>query len=136
MEEWIHTRKDQEGYEEQVGVICELYREAEAFESQGIHVFSVDEKTGIQALERKASTPMKSHQVARQDNEYTRHGTQCLIANLEVATGHIVESTVQATRTEKDFAAPRPSRFPSRLIVRSRTAANQPLWIDASVPSD
>jgi hypothetical protein len=63
----------------------------------------VDEKTGMQALERKAITPMKQDQVARQDNEYTRHGTQCLIANLEVATGRVVTSTVQDTRTEQDF---------------------------------
>lgn len=103
MEEWIHTRKDQEGYEEQVGAICQLYREAQVLHTQGIHVVSVDEKTGIQALEREATTAMKPHQIARQDNEYTRHGTQCLIANLEVATGRIVEPTVRETRTEEDF---------------------------------
>lgn len=46
---------------------------------------------------------MKPNQVARQDSEYTRHGTQCLIANLEVATGRILQPTVQDTRTEDDF---------------------------------
>lgn len=46
---------------------------------------------------------MKPGQPARQDPEYIRHGTQCLIANLEVATGRIVEPSVQDTRTEQDF---------------------------------
>lgn len=46
---------------------------------------------------------MKQNQAERQDSEYIRHGTQCLIANLEVATGQIVQSTVQDTRTEQDF---------------------------------
>ncbi|MDE9474456.1 hypothetical protein KKI90_16025 [Xenorhabdus bovienii] len=41
---------------------------------------------------------MKTHQVARQDCEYIRHGTQCLIANLEVATGTIIQPTGQANR--------------------------------------
>lgn len=103
MEEWIHTRKDQERYEQQVGAICELYQEARDLAAEGIHVVSVDEKTGIQALERTASTPMKGGQIARQENEYKRHGTQCLIANLEVATGRIIHPSVQDTRTEEDF---------------------------------
>jgi len=64
VEEWIHTRKDQEGYEQQVGAICELYREARDLAAQGIHVVSVDEKTGIQALERTTSTRMKAGQIA------------------------------------------------------------------------
>jgi hypothetical protein len=67
---------------------------------------SCDEKTGIQALERKHATkPMRAGQPERQEFEYVRHGTQCLLANLEVATGRIVAPTVSATRTEADFAA-------------------------------
>ena len=104
MEEWIHTCKDQPDYEAQVDTVCALYRDAKTLANQGVHVISVDEKTGMQALERKAITPMKAHQVERQDPEYTRHGTQCLIANLDVATGRMVTPTVQATRTEQDFA--------------------------------
>ena len=70
----------------------------------GTRVISTDEKTGIQALERE-STQMKSRQNERQDHEYTRHGTQCLIANLDVATGEVVNSTIGDTRTEEDFLA-------------------------------
>lgn len=50
-------------------------------------------------------TPMKKGQVERQDSEYERHGTQCIIANLEVATGKIIHPTVGDTRTEQDFLA-------------------------------
>ncbi len=66
---------------------------------------STDEKTGIQALERKHPTkPMKPGQVELREFEYIRHGTQALIANFEVATGQVVASSVGSTRTEKDFA--------------------------------
>ena len=39
--------------------ICKLYRNAAQLMCKDIHVISVDEKTGIQALERLAVTPMK-----------------------------------------------------------------------------
>jgi transposase len=62
--------------------------------------------TGIQALERTAPTkPMKPGREERREFEYTRHGTQCLIGNFEVATGEVIAPTVQATRTEEDFRA-------------------------------
>ncbi|AJY77849.1 DDE endonuclease [Paenibacillus beijingensis] len=60
--------------------------------------------TGIQALERLYPTlPMKPGLVERREFEYVRHGTQCLIANLEVATGQVIRSSVGDTRTEDDF---------------------------------
>lgn len=66
---------------------------------------STDEKTGIQALQRSYPTlPMKPGQIELQEFEYKRNGTQCLIANLEVATGKIISATVGKTRTEIDFA--------------------------------
>ncbi len=69
---------------------------------------SVDEKTGIQALERLApNLPLNlnhhSGGVERQEFDYSRHGTLCLIANLEVATGVLCSPTVGPTRTEVDF---------------------------------
>jgi transposase len=65
----------------------------------------VDEMTGIQALERIAATKlMKPGQTEKREFEYRRHGTQCLIGNFEVATGKVISPTVQATRTEEDFA--------------------------------
>src|SRR5262249_52734530 len=62
--------------------------------------------TGIQALERIAPTKaMKPGREERREFEYQRHGTQCLIGNFEVITGTVIAPTVQATRTEEDFAA-------------------------------
>ena len=67
---------------------------------------STDEKTGIQALERAAPTlPMIAGRAERQEYEYLRHGTQCLIANWEVATGRVIAPSVGATRTEADWVA-------------------------------
>ncbi len=48
---------------------------------------------------------MKAGQCERQDNEYKRHGTLCLIANFEVATGKVIAPSIGETRTEKDFLA-------------------------------
>lgn len=79
-----------------------MYHQAQALHKSGINVISCDEKTGIQALER-VITPMKRGQWERQDHEYERHGTQCLIANFEIATGKIICPTLGDTRTEKDF---------------------------------
>ena len=67
---------------------------------------STDEKTGIQALERKHPTrPMIAGKVELREYEYIRHGTQTLIANFEVATGQLVTPSIGPTRTEVDFAA-------------------------------
>jgi len=90
--------------------VCELYRQAAALHAQGVHLVSTDEKTGIQALERAAPTKPMSPGVAgqagkteRQEYEYVRHGTQCLTANFEVATGKQLAPSIGATRTEQDF---------------------------------
>ena len=69
-------------------------------------VVSTDEKTGMQALERaRPGKPMKPGLPERREVEYVRHGTLCLIANLEVATGRLLAPTLGPTRTEEDFAA-------------------------------
>jgi transposase len=81
-----------------------LYEEAPTLHEQGTHLISTDEKTGIQALEF-AIEPMKPGQVERREFEYERHGTLCLMANLEIATGKIVTPSIGPTRTEADFAA-------------------------------
>ncbi len=82
--------------------VCDVYANAIELKADGTHVISCDEKSGMQALEREI-TPMTPQQVERQDNSYERHGTQCLIANFDVATGEIVSPTIQDTRTEEDF---------------------------------
>jgi hypothetical protein len=89
-----------------VQTVCDVYAQAPDFRAQGGHLVSCDEMTGIQALERAAPTlPLRPGQVERREFEYIRHGTQCLIANFDVATGQVVTPSIGATRTEADFAA-------------------------------
>jgi hypothetical protein len=68
-----------------------------------VQTVSIDEMTGIQALERAAQRlPMKPGHVERREFEYIRHGTKALIAAFDVAAG-TVRGTVGDTRTEEDF---------------------------------
>jgi hypothetical protein len=88
-----------------VRAVCETYAEAPAQYEQGVHTICTDEKSGIQALERKHPTlPVQPGLIERQEFEYIRRGTQTLIANLEVATGELPAPSMGATRTEIDFA--------------------------------
>ena len=85
--------------------ICETYHAAAENESQGIHTVSIDEKTGIQALEREAPTkPMIPGSVEKREYNYERHGTTCLFGNLNIATGEVIAPMLNATRNEADFA--------------------------------
>jgi hypothetical protein len=83
-----------------------VYEATPELAAKGTHVMSTDEMTGIQALERlHPCLPMLPGHVECQEFEYHRHGTQTLIANLDVATGQIVAPSIGTTRTEADFAA-------------------------------
>lgn len=78
--------------------------EAAELSSQGIHLISTDEKTGIQALQRDGTTlAAEPGRVEKREFNYIRHGTQVLLANLEIATGKLLGSSVKQTRKEKDF---------------------------------
>ncbi len=103
---WLNSSPDDpETFVQEVNTVCEVYHQAPQLHQQGVSTVSTDEKTAIQALERKHPTkPMKPGQIARQEFEYIRHGTQCLIVNFEVPTGKIIAPTIGPTRTEKDFA--------------------------------
>jgi len=93
-------------FADQVQTVCDAYAQAPAFQAQGGHLVSCDEMTGIQALERAAPTlPPRPGQVERREFENIRHGTQCLIANFDIATGQVVMPSIGFTRTEADFAA-------------------------------
>ena len=86
------TSKDKleqpEVFAKQVEAICELYAQAEQLHDAGAHVISTDEKTGMQAVERKYPTkPSRPGRIERREFEYIRHGTLCLTANFEIATG-------------------------------------------------
>ena len=71
----------------------------------GAIVLSVDEKTQIQALDRtQPMLPMRPGQVERHTHDYTRHGTTCLFAALEVGTGRVTTDH-RARHTGEDFLA-------------------------------
>lgn len=97
--------EDPETYEADVRNVCATYRAAPALHRQGGHVVCTDEKTGMQAVERKFATkPTRPGLSERREFEYIRHGTQCLMANFHVATGQVIAPTIGQTRTEEDFA--------------------------------
>jgi transposase len=98
---WLNGKAD-EWKEERIADICALYRRAPEAEQEVI--FSVDELTGAQALERiAADLPMSPGKPLAREFEYRRHGTQTLIAAINVATGK-VQGVCGDTRTEEDFA--------------------------------
>lgn len=67
-------------------------------------VYSTDEMTGVQALERKyADKPVRPGSPALHEFEYIRHGTTSLIAFLRIADGHIHAPYLNDTRNEEDF---------------------------------
>jgi len=104
---WLNTtEKDPVVFEKQVQAVCDTYQNAPAQHEQGHYTVSVDEMTGIQALERIAPTKRsRPGLVERREFEYKRHGTLTLIANFNVATGDVPACSLGPTRTEADFAA-------------------------------
>jgi transposase len=104
---WEHPNiADWDEFAHQVEEICQLRATAEhTDETAGIKVVSVDEKPGIQALERDGATlPTMAEKVERREFNYVRHGTQVLTANLDLASGQLMSETIADTRTEADFA--------------------------------
>jgi len=103
---WLNTKeKDPELFQAQVEMVCACYQDApELFYRHDTHTLSVDEMTGIQALERIAATlPMSPGRVERPEFEYARHGTLTWIGNFHVVTGELIAPTLGPRRTEGDF---------------------------------
>jgi len=70
---------------------------------QNALVLCVDEKTGIQALDRtQPLLPLSAEKPRSWTNEYVRHGTQTLLAALEMASGQVV-AHVKQRRTSVNF---------------------------------
>jgi transposase len=98
---WLHS--DDPEFESKVLDICRLYLDAPRLHQQGELVVCVDEKTGIQALERaRPTSPARPGRDERRDHEYIRHGTCCLLASRVVATGQVI-GTVTRQRGRWDF---------------------------------
>jgi hypothetical protein len=85
---------------------CALYRQADERAKTGARTISVDELTGVQALERKyPDLPLRPGHVLRREYEYIRHGTLSWFMNLDVATGRVIAPSWGPTRTELDALA-------------------------------
>lgn len=82
--------------------VCGEIREALSIPNGSKCLLTMDEKTGIQALER-SQAPMKKKQGKLQESSYTRHGTTTLIAAQNVGTGEVIQALITPTRTEQDF---------------------------------
>jgi transposase len=66
-------------------------------------VLCVDEKSGIQALDRtQPGLPLRATRPRTWTNEYVRHGTQALLAALDIATGRVI-GHVKDRRTSTNF---------------------------------
>ena len=99
---WLNAKPDPQK-EDKINAICKVYQQAQDAASRGHLTFSLDEMTGIQALERIAPDhPMKPGRPTQREFEYERHGTLSLLAGLDVATGHVLASC-RPTRNESDF---------------------------------
>lgn len=97
--QWLHSPDPQ--FRQKVNAICALYRQA----PKGSVVLSVDEKTGIQALQRKhADRAPEPGRARRREFEYVRHGTQALIAALDVHSGRVMGRCTDR-RTQADLVA-------------------------------
>jgi transposase len=83
-------------------------------------VVCVDEKTGIQALDRtQPILPMRPGQVERRTHDYVRHGITDLFAALNIATGEVVSTTRRRHRAEefKSFLSEIDKSVPAELDI-------------------
>ena len=87
-------------------------------------VLCVDEKTGIQALDRtQPLLPLRAKKPRSWTNEYVRHGTQSLLAALEIATGKVL-AHVKQRRTSVNFL-----RFMDEVVAAYADTELQSCWI-------
>ena len=83
----IMTDFSREEFEARASDICGLYVDP----PENVLVLSIDEKTGIQAKSPvRPDEPPGPGRPARREHEYTRNGTQCLFAALQVHHGNVL----------------------------------------------
>jgi transposase len=113
---WL-TRPDDPDFAERAVDVCGLYLH---HPGDNALVLSVDEKTAIPARSRRHPTKRcQPGLVERQEFEYRRHGTACLMAALNVHTGEILAT--DAVRNDADnfiaFLAQIDQSTPNDLVV-------------------
>jgi transposase len=120
------TAVPDEQREEKIVEGCQVYAQAAERAKQGERTISLDELTGVQALERKApDLPMQPGKVRRREFEYIRHGTLSWFINFDVVTGKVIEPSWGPTRTEEDALA-----HIQRLIASDQKATKWHLMVD------
>ncbi len=95
--------KNWKAFIKRVELICYLIISAITELKPDEHLFSVDEKTGIQALERMTISPVSQGKIRKIEYEYKRHGTTCLMGALDVKTGKLKHHRIHPTRKEEDY---------------------------------
>lgn len=114
---WVHSPDPQ--FREKVTAITHLYLHP----PPGAVVLSIDEKTGMQALERRfPDRPGAPGRRRRREFEYTRHGTQSLLCAFEVHRGRVV-AACGATRTAVDLV-----QFMETLAAQYPTGPVHVIW--------
>jgi len=84
VQQWLHSPDPD--FRPKTERICDLYLEP----PEGATVLCVDEKTSIQALEHRYPFVLPGPgRPGRQEFEYIRHGTRCLLAAFDVRTGRV-----------------------------------------------
>lgn len=104
---WCNTtEQDPEKFQREVETVCRTYQEAQQLaDEQRTHTVCIDEMTSLQANERRAETKRaRPGQPAREEFQYTRHGTVCVTANWHVTQGQLLATTITETRDNHDFA--------------------------------
>lgn len=101
---WLTPKVDnEEEFLKRIQDVCEVYKDFS--QREDTTVYSVDEKTGIQALEFiNPSKPVQPGSPEKIEFEYKRHGTLCLIPSFNVATGRVDQYRIGETRNEQDFS--------------------------------
>lgn len=102
---WLQPKIDDlEKFRNRVRKVCDVYLHAGKLKEAGTAVASIDENTGMQALERlHQAVPSGAGQTAWREYDYIRHGTLSLMAASDVSGGQIVSRKIKQSRTEEDF---------------------------------
>lgn len=101
---WMFPKiEDWNEFKTQVKMICQLIiKSCNNLIISNYYLISVDEKPGIQAIERK-EMPIELGKPCRRDIEYIRRGRTCLIAGTEVGSGKIVHHDFLQKNNEMGF---------------------------------
>lgn len=125
VEGWLHSTDP--FFRERVKEIVELYLHLPV----GSVVLCVDEKPGMQALERRyPDRPAKPGKLRRREYEYKRHGTQTLLCAFEVHKGRVLAQCGD-TRKATDLV-----RFMEEVAVQYPTGTVHIVWDNLNIHFD